>query len=620
MATGWRATAVSYRVGLTMLLAVLMLGLNPAARVQVQVPTGRSDTEVPLNDAERAWLAKHPVIRVAPDPDFSPIEFFDATGVYRGIAADYLALLEQRLPVRLEVVRLPTWDEVLARAKRREVDLLGAAVKTVDRTEYLRFTSPHIQLTGAIIATTDSSETLTLEELEGHQVAVVSGYFWHEMVANDHPDIKLIAVPNIITALQMTSFGVVDAMVGDVATTTHFIRQEGFTNLRVAGKPPYTYDLSLATRKDWPELRSILDKALATISREERAEIQDRWILLKMVSIFRKREFWYATIGSSLLVLLVVGGILAWNRSLQRQVAERTSDLNAELDWRCKAEEELRQHRDHLSDLVEERTAKLQAANEQMKQDLAAAARLQQSLLPQSPPDIVGARFLWHYRPSAELAGDILNVFQLDRDHVGMYLVDVSGHGVAASLLSVAVSHVLTPVPSKASLLVQLDETGPGVRVVPPAQVVHELNKRFPMKQADDRYFTILYGILNVKTRLFRYVSAGHPQIIHCAPGGEPQMMYASGIPVGFFPETEYDEVIQVLESGDRLCIHSDGISEAMNVDMEQFGSTRIIQAMAETRSRSLDECVSAVTWNVEQWCAGSGPQDDVSLLAIEIV
>ncbi len=87
---------------------------------------------------------------------------------------------------------------------------------------------------------------------------------------------------------------------------------------------------------------------------------------------------------------------------------------------------------------------KLTHANERMNRDLEAAARVQASLLPNDPVDIEGAEFIWQYRPCDELAGDGLNVFKHDNEHVAMYVMDVSGHGVAAALLSVSVTHHLS--------------------------------------------------------------------------------------------------------------------------------------------------------------------------------
>ena len=84
----------------------------------------------PLGRPEREWLAAHPVITVAPDPDYPPIEYFDESGAYKGLAADYIALIEKDLGLKLKVVRLPSWDEIITAARGREIDMFGAAAET----------------------------------------------------------------------------------------------------------------------------------------------------------------------------------------------------------------------------------------------------------------------------------------------------------------------------------------------------------------------------------------------------------------------------------------------------------------------------------------------------------
>jgi len=280
------------------LVQVLLLAIVTAGQAFSQVnPPEESNPSVILTLEEQEWLAEHKVIRVAPDPDGAPFEFFDDAGTYHGIAADYLALLEDRLDIQFQIVREESWSEVLAKARDRKIDMLGAAMQTAQRTDYLSFTSPHIQLPSVIIATTGSTETLTLAKLRGKKVAVVNAWVWHELLATGHPDIELVPAPDMSTALQMTSFKIVDAMVGDQASTTYYIAKEGLTNLRVAGKSGYQYDLAIATRKDWPELSGILEKALATITPQERAQINNRWIQLRHPALWQKREFSLSQIG-----------------------------------------------------------------------------------------------------------------------------------------------------------------------------------------------------------------------------------------------------------------------------------------------------------------------------------
>jgi sigma-B regulation protein RsbU (phosphoserine phosphatase) len=127
---------------------------------------------------------------------------------------------------------------------------------------------------------------------------------------------------------------------------------------------------------------------------------------------------------------------------------------------------------------LQETAAKLAAANERMKRDLEVAARVQKAFLPAVPPELPDARFAWTFRPCSHLAGDFFNVFQLDDWHLGLYVLDVSGHGIAAALLSVTVSHLLDRV---ANPLPAPGRSAPrdGGSLVSPAEVAGQLSKHF---------------------------------------------------------------------------------------------------------------------------------------------
>src|SRR5262245_4141325 len=157
---------------------------------------------------------------------------------------------------------------------------------------------------------------------------------------------------------------------------------------------------------------------------------------------------------------------------------------------------ELEQKLDARNKELEATAAKLGAANERMTGDWGVAARVQQAFLPALPPEVAGARFAWTFKPCSQLAGDFLNVFWLDDRHLGLCVLDVSGHGVAAALLSVTASHLLARM---ASPLTGPGRCAPGAgaALVPPAQVAGELSKHFS-EEAVGQPFTFLYGILGL--------------------------------------------------------------------------------------------------------------------------
>ncbi|MDA2923224.1 SpoIIE family protein phosphatase [Acidobacteria bacterium AH-259-L09] len=260
----------------------------------------------------------------------------------------------------------------------------------------------------------------------------------------------------------------------------------------------------------------------------------------------------------------------------------------------------------------------LRKANERMKSDLQAAAKVQESLLPEAALNLAGVSFAWAFKPCEELGGDIFNVFPLDEQHMGLYVLDVSGHGVVAALLSVTLNRVLSPAPSLTSVLKQ-HIGGSRYRLLAPGEVAGQLNEQFPMDPARPQYFTLLYGMLNLETYEFRYVSAGHPGPVYLAGTEEPVILEAPGFPIGFFEEVNWEERIVSMNPGDRLYLYSDGITEAMNTDGEAFGKERLICALHQSRARPLEDSLSSLLGSVEEWCSEARLEDDISVLAVGI-
>ena len=190
------------------------------------------------------------------------------------------------------------------------------------------------------------------------------------------------------------------------------------------------------------------------------------------------------------------------------------------------------------SDVTEEReareslrrtTERLERAQARMQRNLEAAASIQRSLLPEKVPVHEGTLFAWHLDSCDELAGDTLNVFDLDDDHVGFYVLDVSGHGTAAALLSVSLHHWLSPDPDRSVL--RTDAADGSVRIMAPDRVARQLNDEFPMDPETAQYFTVVYGVLDISRREFRYVCAGHPAPIHVSASGEARQLDSGGCP-----------------------------------------------------------------------------------------
>jgi len=275
--------------------------------------------------------------------------------------------------------------------------------------------------------------------------------------------------------------------------------------------------------------------------------------------------------------------------------------------------------RREAEDALRQAKAKLEAVNHRMMMELQTAAKVQRALLPAELPDIGDASFAWVFEPCDELAGDTLNVIPLGDQHAGLFMLDVSGHGVPAALLSVAVHHLLSARPEQSALLTRDSNEPSGYRIVSPAEVASLLNATFPMDTATPQYFTLLYGILDVKVKEFRFVSAGHPGPIHGPKGRHVELVPASGFPIGILPGRNFAEQTVKLGSGDRLYLYTDGLTEAQSRDGEEFGAAGLLRALEETRHLPLKESLSATVESATRWRDGSSFQDDLSLLAFEI-
>jgi len=266
----------------------------------------------------------------------------------------------------------------------------------------------------------------------------------------------------------------------------------------------------------------------------------------------------------------------------------------------------------------------LTRANARMKKDLEAAARIQQTLLPAETPDIAGGRCAWRYLPCDELAGDTLNVIPLGTDSTGLFVLDVSGHGVPAALLSVALSRSISAQKGTSSVLWTTDPGSDDPRIATPLEVAGELVRRFPYDKETHQYFTMAYGTFDASRRTFAFVSAGHTPIVHLRrKDGGISFHRATGPPIALIPPTlvqpGFTQGRIVPEPGDRIYILSDGIPEASSADDEELGMERVGAILRGTLNQSLDGSLDLLLDHVREWTGEAGPSDDVSILGLEV-
>ena len=295
-----------------------------------------------LTPAEQTWLAEHPQLRLGVDRDWPPYEFIDTDEQYQGLAADYVRLIEQRLPITLRPAPAQNWSEVLADARTGKLHLLPSLMATPERQQYLTFTRPYLDFPIVILSQEQGPQPRRLRELQGLRVAVVDSYATHELLRDKHPELRLWPRPNVAAALQALASGQADAMVGDLASSVWHLRQLKLDGIIISGQTPYRYQLAMAVPKDQAILADILDKLLAELTPSEIADIQQRWV----GDPLDERPFWRSLLlfglPGLLAALLIIFSILRINHRLR-----------SEMHSRALLESELRNSEQHYRGLVE---------------------------------------------------------------------------------------------------------------------------------------------------------------------------------------------------------------------------------------------------------------------------
>jgi sigma-B regulation protein RsbU (phosphoserine phosphatase) len=259
----------------------------------------------------------------------------------------------------------------------------------------------------------------------------------------------------------------------------------------------------------------------------------------------------------------------------------------------------------------------LEFFRERVTRELDAAAKVQESLLPGTLTVIPGFKVAWNLVACEELAGDVLNIFQLDEHRFGLYVLDVCGHGVSAALLSAQLSRLLNPDLTQSQLL-RRPANGSGVpEIVKPSQVMRELNVMFQMDPTEPQFFTLIYGVLDVEKHELVFCSAGHPGPILVPKGENAGVVVVSGTPIGLLSEGSWtDEVLRINE-GDRVVLFSDGLMEATNGGGEMFGDRRLLEIIEMGRTNPVGTCCGTIMESLEAWTGTNHLQDDCSLLML---
>ena len=280
-----------------------------------------SQEAVTWTEEELEFIKAHPVIKVGVDPKFVPFEFIDTDNEYKGIAADYIAEISKLTGIQFEIQKGLDWPEAYSKALSGDIDVLPAISKTSEREQYFLFSQPYYYFKRVIVTRDSDSEISGLEDLEGLTVAVQKNSSHHSYLLSK-PNINLSLYDSVEGALTAVANFTERAFVGNLATTNYLIKTNALTNLKfIAFEAEKEQALHFAVRRDWPQLVAIINKAMITITTEEKLAITDKWIDVESTNDLGPLLRTIAMIAG--LAAAILGVSVFWITRLKKEIAER---------------------------------------------------------------------------------------------------------------------------------------------------------------------------------------------------------------------------------------------------------------------------------------------------------
>ena len=241
---------------------------------------------------------------------------------------------------------------------------------------------------------------------------------------------------------------------------------------------------------------------------------------------------------------------------------------------------------------------------ERLEEELSIARRIQQRLLPKSIPQVEGFELTGLNKPSKQVGGDYYDLIPIDNNRIGIAIADVSGKGAPAALLMANLQASLrTLVGEKKSI----------------SELMSLINNMIVQNTDIDKFITAVYGILDIEKKLFVYSNAGHnpPLLVH--DDGTIEQMEKGGLVLGMMKDVPYEEGTIHLRPNDLIIMYTDGVTEAMNAEEEEFGEESLLDTIQEDENLSAEALSQKIVQRVKSFAADDQQQDDITLVIIKV-
>lgn len=267
--------------------------------------------------------------------------------------------------------------------------------------------------------------------------------------------------------------------------------------------------------------------------------------------------------------------------------------------------------------LLQDTLENLRQTEAALNRDLGEARRLQQSLVPERFRALQGGAVSMLLRPSGHIGGDLVGLFRISETRIGLYALDVSGHGIASALMAVRLAGYLTASAPERNVALTIDDMGL-YSMRPPDEVCRILNRLILEDFDSDHYVTIVLAECDLRSGRVCMAQAGHPNPLIQRADGQIEFAGAGGMPVGLLDKAEFSSFDVTLNPGDRLLLHSDGVTESESprgVPLDENGLADLMAMHSGIEGEALlDTLVRGLTEHIGR----SEFADDVSCVLFE--
>ncbi len=280
--------------------------------------------KITLNDEEVDFLTEHSTINMGIIKDLSPVEFIDEKGEFSGINRDVVNIIQDRTGLKFNYLVYDSWQQLYEGLLSKDIDLLGSITPTVEREKYMTFTESYWQMPWVMVHPQYFGRKTKLEDFYGKQVAIVKGYYLISKLRKEHPLITFKLVDTREQALIALQQERVEGFITTMATATQLLKQENIVTLMMSMMEGVSLDKShFGVSKSLPVLKGIIDKALLSITEKEKQAIYDNWFTLAINTGLDKNVVLQVGAQIGVIILLVLGVIVMWNRRLQVEIKHR---------------------------------------------------------------------------------------------------------------------------------------------------------------------------------------------------------------------------------------------------------------------------------------------------------